>query len=514
MNEKYVSGIDIGTTGVKVIIFDLFGKEMGNAYREYGCIFPQSGWVEQDGEYLWEETCGAINDAIKKSGVSPEEIVSVGLSTQRCTLVPVDRYGNALRMSISWQDRRSVRECDTISRIIGAERYYEITGLPIDTTWSLSKIMWIRDNEPDIYNKTFKFALDQERILFKLGADDFYEDASNGSLQGLMDINSFKWSSELIKKLNIDREKLPKLIQSAQQVGVISKEASEKCGLREGMPIVTGGGDQQCAGVGAGVIKPNTVEVTLGTAGVTLAFLDQPLKDEQRRIPCSAHAVPGKWESEGLQLAAGSVYKWYRNNIADAEVKAGDEIGIDPYDLINMQISKVPVGSKGVLCIPYFAGSGAPNWDPYARGTFIGLNLSHSKHVLARAIIEGITFETKEILDAIEALGIDIEEIIITGGATKSDLWNQIQADIYGIPCRKLANEQATCLGAAILGSVGAGVYDTLEIAVENMVKFAGVFTPNGDNNKTYNKIFNIYKSAYKSLKEAHVYKDLVELGL
>jgi len=514
MEQRYVSGIDVGTTGVKAMIFDLNGQEVGSAYREYGCVFPQSGWVEQDGDFLWKETCAAISEAIAKSGVQPKAIEAVGLSTQRCTLAPVDQNGDVLRMSISWQDRRSVKECDTIRRVVGDERYYEITGLPLDATWSLSKIMWIRDNEPEVFQKTYKFALDQERILFKLGADDFYEDASNGSLQGLMDIETFEWSDELIDKLQIPKEKLPKLVRSAQQVGTISAEASKLCGFAEGMPIVTGGGDQQCAGVGSGVIKPNSVEVTLGTAGVTLAFLDSPQRDAQRRIPCSAHAVPGKWESEGLQLAAGSSYKWYRNFIADMEIKAAADLGVDPYDIINLKIAKVPAGSRGVVCLPFFAGAGAPNWDPYARGTFIGLNLSHDKSVLARAIIEGVTFETREVLEAMEGLGIEIEEVIITGGATKSDLWNQIQADIYGKPCRKLLNEQATCLGAAILGAVGAGVYATLESAVERMVQFSGRYMPDEKNHQLYSRIFGIYKRAYKALKQESVYQDLVELGI
>jgi xylulokinase len=513
MGKQYVMGVDVGTTGVKAIVFDLKGQEMGSAYYEYGCVFPKSGWVEQDGEFLWQETCRAIREAIVKAGVDPHDIASLGLSTQRCTMAPVDKEGNVLYNSISWQDRRSTKECEEIGRTIGAERYYAITGLPIDTTWTVSKIMWLRANEPKVFEKTYKFALDQERVLFKLGADDFYEDASNGSLQGLMDIETFTWSDELIQSLNIPKEKLPKLVRSAQQVGVVSEEASKICGLAAGTPIVTGGGDQQCAGVGAGVIKPNSVEVTLGTAGVTMAYLESPARDKQRRIPCSAHAVPGKWESEGLQLAAGSSYKWYRNNIASAEVGAAAATKMDPYDIINLQIAKVPPGCGGVICLPFFAGAGAPHWDPYARGTFIGLNLSHGREVLARAIIEGVSFETREVLEALVDLGVNYKEVILTGGAAKSDLWNQIQADIYGKPCRKLLNEQATCSGAAILGAVGAGVHKSLEEAVDQMVHFGKVYEPDKATHAVYDKVFALYKTAYKSLKEAGVYKELVDMN-
>ena len=513
MEKKYLCGIDIGTTGVKVILFDMNGSEKGSAYREYGCEYPRSGWVQQDGELLWQETCTAIQAAIEAARANPKEIASVGLSTQRCTLAPVDKDGKSIFTSISWQDRRSTKQCDDIRNLIGDERYYQITGLPIDTTWSVSKIMWLRDNEPEVFKKAHKFVMDQERILFRLGADDFYEDISNGSLQGLMDIETFKWDDELIEKLGIPKEKLPKLVESAQQVGTVSAEAAALSGLAEGTPIVTGGGDQQCAGVGSGVTRPNLVEVTLGTAGVTLAYLDKPQRDSKRRLPCSAHAVPGKWETEGLQMTAGSAYKWYRDNIADMERDAAQSLGIDPYDIINMQIENIPPGSNGVLFLPFFSGAGAPHWDPHARGTFLGLSLSHGKHEMARSILEGVTFETKEILDAMEGLGIQIEEVIITGGATKSDLWNQIQADIYGKPCKKLLNEQATCLGAAILGAVGAKVIGSLDEAVAKMVHFSKVYEPVPKNVEVYKGVYQVYKKAYKALKDANVYNELIEFA-
>lgn len=510
--QRYLCGIDIGTTGVKVMIFDLQGNPISSAYREYGCTFPYPGWVEQDGEFLWQETCQATREAIAKSGVSPKDIAAVGLSTQRCTLVPVDKNGDALRPSISWQDRRTVKECDFIRSAVGEERYYQVTGLPIDPTWSVSKIMWIRDNQPEIYERAHKFVLDQERILHKLGAETFPEDWSNGSLQGLMDIESFQWSDELITKLGIDRDKLPELVPSAKMVGRVSKKAAELSGFAEGMPIVTGGGDQQCAGIGAGVIKPGFVEVTIGTAGVTLAFLDKPLRDPTRRLPCSAHAYPGKWECEGLQLAAGSAYKWYRNALAILEVKVANQVGVDPYNIINEQASALPPGSNGVICLPYFAGSGAPNWDPFARGTLLGLTLAHERAAIARAIMEGVSLETREILEAMEALGLELKEVRLTGGATKSPLWNQIQADIYGKPCAKLAVDEATTLGAAILGGVGAGVFNSLEEAVGEMVRVVETREPNPEAHRRYNELYAIYKDAYQALAAAKVYERLAKL--
>jgi xylulokinase len=514
MIKNYVSGIDVGTTGVKVIIFDLDGNKVSSAYREYPCTFPKSGWVEQDGEMTWEMTCEASKEAIEKAGIEPEKIVSIGLSTQRCTFTPVDENGMALRSAISWQDSRSFEECNSITEKIGAEKYYDITGLPIAPVWTVSKIMWIKKHQPELYEKTYKFALDQERILMKLGAEDYFEDWSNGSLQGLMDIKTFEWSQELIDTLEIDAEKLPKLVPSGDVIGKVSQQAAKLTGYAEGTLLVSGGGDQQCAGIGAGAVKKGVIEVTVGTAAVTLAYMDQPLYDDSMRLPCSAHAVAGKWETEGLQNAAGSSLKWYRNEFAIPEVALAKETGKDPYDYINEQVAEIKPGSNGLICIPYFASSAAPNWDPFARGTFIGLTLGHERPALARAIMEGVTFETREIIEQMITNGVQIDQIVISGGASKSPVWNQIQADIFGKPCSILAIEEATSLGAAILAAKGAGLYPTINDAVEKMVQIIAKCEPNMENHEIYTEYFNVYKDAYQALAKAGVYERLVKLAL
>lgn len=512
MAGKYLCGVDNGTTGTKAMIFDLQGNVVGSAYREYKCEYPKPGWVDQDAELLFSELCAAIKTAITSAGIDPRDIASVGLSTQRCTMVPVDENCRPLRYAISWQDRRCTDECDWTRDNIGAERYYEITGLPIDTTWALPAILWIRNNEPEIYEKTFKFLLTQEFILHRLGAESYPEDWSNGSLQGLMDIENFTWSKELLETTGIPEDKLPELVPSAQMVGRVSKEAAELTGLAEGTPLVTGGGDQQCAGVGAGVIKTGLCEVTLGTAGVSLCFMDKPMKDPTMRMPCSAHAVPGKWECEGLQMAAGASLRWYRDNFAELELLLGKKVSIDPYEFINMQVEKVPAGSKGLLFLPHLAGAGAPNWNPYAKGVFFGLTLAHERAAMARAIMEGITMETREILEAFEGLGLSLTEVRITGGVTKSALWNQIQADIYGKPVSRLAVGEATVLGAAILGGVGARVFASIDEAVDRMVGVTQRYEPNMANHKTYNELFEIYKEVYRSLAVGNAYKMLTEI--
>jgi len=505
----YLCGIDNGTTGTKAMVFDLKGNVVGEDYREYKCEFPKPGWVDQDAEMLLASSCAALKSAIAKSGVNPKDIAAMGLSTQRCTMVPVDANCRPLRMAISWQDSRSTVECDWIKQNITPEKYYQETGLPIATVWAYPTILWIRNNEPKVFDKTHKFLLTQEYILHRLGAEGYPEDWSNGSLQGLMKIDTFEWATDIVSASGLTLDQLPDLVPSAKMVGRVTKEASELTGMAEGTPLVTGGGDQQCAGIGAGIIAEGLCEVTLGTAGVSLCFMDKPRKDPAMKMPCSAHAYPGKWECEGLQNAAGASYRWFRDTLGALERAAGEHVGIDPYELINRQVSKTPAGSRGLSYVPYLAGASAPNWDPYAKGSFVGLTLAHDFGCMARAVMEGISLETREILEAFEALGLELREVRITGGGTKSDLWNQMQADIYGKPVSKLGVGEATVLGAAILGGVGAGAFDSIEEGVEKMVRIEAQYEPNAEAHAIYNEVFAIYKDTYRALADGGLYKNI-----
>jgi xylulokinase len=505
----YLCGIDNGTTGTKAMVFDLAGNVVGEDYREYKCEFPKPGWVDQDGEMLLASSCAALKSAIAKSGVNPKDIAAMGLSTQRCTMVAVDANCRPLRMAISWQDNRSTPECDWIRSNIGAETYYRITGLPIANVWAYPSILWIRNHEPAIYEKTAKFLLTQEFILHRLGADGYPEDWSNGSLQGLMEIDTFQWSKDIISQSGLSLDKLPDLVPSGKMVGRVNSEGAELTGLAIGTPLVTGGGDQQCAGIGAGVIAEGLCEVTLGTAGVSLCFMDQPRKDPAMKMPCSAHAYPGKWECEGLQNAAGASYRWFRDHLGSFEVAFGKHAGVDPYEMLNRQVARTPVGSRGLVYVPYLAGASAPNWDPYAKGSFIGLTLAHDYGCMARAVMEGISLETREVLESFEGLGLELKEVRITGGGTKSDLWNQMQADIYGKPVSKLANGEATVLGAAILGGVGAGVFTSIEEGVAQMVRIEAQYQPNMKANSAYNEIYAIYRNIYQALAQGGIYQQI-----
>ncbi len=501
-NKKYIVAADCGTTGSKAVVYDLAGKPMGSGYQEYGLEFPQSGWVDQDAEMLFDTMLSVIGQAVKTSNISPQDAVAVCISTQRCTLICVDKNGNQLRKAISWQDNRTDQQCDTIRERIGADEFYDATGLPIANVWTLPKIMWIRENEPDLYEKTYKFVNVQAYLNRLLGVEDFYDDYSNASLHGLMSVTRMEWIDDFVKVTGLDSSKLPTLIGSGQKIGVLKKTIADKLGLLEGTPIISGGGDQQCAAVGSNVIEEGDCEVTLGTAGVTICSLDEPRLDPDRTIPCLVHAVAGKWTCEGLQNAAGASLKWLRNVLQEGQPKGN----IVDYDYMTNLAAKSTIGGNGITFLPYLAGAAAPLWDSSARGVLFGVGLVTNLSDVARAVLEGISFETASILDNFARREIKVNKIRVSGGGAKSALWGQIQSDIYGVPLQRLLEDDATILGAAVLAAYGIGIYDSISDAANAMVHTSTEYQPNMKNHKEYAEKREIFDKLYTSIKSGGLF--------
>lgn len=511
---NYVIGIDTGTTGVKAKIYDLTGRIVAQAYREYGCSYPHPGWVDQDIYMLSRANDEVLNEVISISGVNPSDIKSVGISTQRCLHLYVDADGKVLRdgMGISWQDVRTGAEVEWMREQIGTAHYYDIVGMPPSVVWTAPKIRWMQLHEPEVFAKTAKIITTQEWFLRELGAKDgWYEDYSNGSLYGLMNIRTFDWDDELMGAFGVDRSMLPDLVPSGVQVGVVDAAASARTGLAIGTPICTGGGDQQCAAVGAGVISTGLAEVTLGTAGVSIAHLDEPRFDPNHKINCSASAIAGdrKWISEGLQAAAASSYRWFRDTIGYLGNQVQAQGGSNAFDVLNGMAAAVPAGSQGLLYLPYLAGSVAPNFDSAAKGAFIGLTFAHTTGAMARAVMEGVSFETRDILESFAAMGTPLDEIRLSGGATKSPLWCQIQTDIYRRPTVSLEEGECTVLGAALLGAIGAGVFGSIGEGVDQMVRVQATFEPNEAVGERYDEAFGIFRNTYRALADSGVFNDL-----
>jgi D-xylulose kinase len=500
--------IDVGTTGCRTVIFNNSGEVISYGYEEYPSTFPSPSWVEQDASDWWRAVCKTAGIALKKAPIDPHDIKGISVTNQRETIVPVDLNGDPLRKAIIWQDRRTIAECGEITTKIGAESIYSLTGLTIDPYFSAPKILWIKKNENNVFSKAHKFLLVHDYIITKL-TGEFLTEYSNASRTMLFDIKKLDWSDKICDELQIPKEKMPTLYPSAKVIGEITSKSSKETGFPAGTPVVTGAGDQQAAAVGVGVTQPGKVKATTGTGTFILAFLNEPKYDKKRRVLCSCHAVPGKWVNEASIFTTGSVYRWFRDQLAQAEKAEAIQTGRDPYDLLNETASKIPPGSKGLILIPHCMGSGAPHWNPYDKGIMIGFTLGHEKGCIIRAIMEGTAFEIRENVEIMKEMKTDIRELRITGGATRSQTWNQIQSDITGLTVMKGAVEEATSLGAAILAGVGAGVYNGVTEAADKMVNITERYTPDKRNSELYSKLFKLYERTYQALSNERIFEDL-----
>lgn len=510
---KYVAGIDAGTTGLKTIIFDLKGHAVGKAYEEYPCITPRVGWVEQDVYCLWRALCHTVRGAILDAGVDPTEIGSVGISSQRGTFFAIDEDWEPLHNSIVWSDGRAVEEVKWIKENIGVEKYHQISGAPVSGAWSYGKYKWVRDHEPELYEKAWKFVNAQEWLLHKLGSTELFTDPASLALNGMMDVATLDWSDELLEAIDFSKEKLPPVKEPARQVGTVSKIAAEATGFAEGMPICVGGGDQQCAAIGCGVIKEGMAEITIGTASVMVAAVDGVKEDPQHEVIFSGHAVPGHMDMEGLAYATGVALRWWRDIYGMAETVIANSTHRDPYDIICEEAEQSPVGSKGYLFLPFFSGQVTPYYHDNARGGSLGISLAHDRDDMARAVLEGGAYELRMIVEAMErVLGRPFDVIRLSGGGSKSPLWRQILADVFGRPVQCLKVADCGVLGAAILGASGAGVFSSLEEAVDSMVHATEMVQPNLDNYDLYTDMYGIFKDAFVAWKDAGIYDRLNEV--
>jgi len=509
MSEKYLAGIDIGTTGAKAAVFDVNGNLISSAYREYICDFPRPGWVEQDCDLIIDLAMEASKEAIKKGNVNPKEIASLGISSQRSCTIFIDKSLKPIRPMISWQDSRASKETEDILEKISTEEFYKITGFPLSTTWMISKILWVRKNEPEKFKNVFKILQLQDYALIKFGAEGFYNDMSDAGFSGFWDTNNFKWSEKLLSLFEIDKNLLPEVKPSGIKIADISHRASEKSGFAEGTALSIGAGDQNSAAIGAGIVCSNYVSVSMGTAGNANAFIEKPFRDPNGKTMVLNHAVYGKWAVEGHQAGAAGVLRWFRDEIATLEKAFSESMGKNVYVILDELIEKAPAGSKGLIMMPFLAGASAPRWNSNAKGSFIGLTFAHNRSCIARSVLEGITLEMKDILKAINDAGVKISNIRIMGGASKSKIWRQIQADIYGVPVETLKIKDAALLGAAILGGVGFGFFKDIYQGVEQMVKIDIKVEPIENNLKIYKELYETYCLIYKGLNDNKVFEKL-----
>jgi xylulokinase len=495
----YLIGIDIGTSGTKTVLFDQNGNSVASSLREYPLYQPHNGWAEQDPEDWWKAVCATINEVILKSGVDAAEIKGVGLSGQMHGAVLLDKEHKVLRKSIIWCDQRSTAECEEITNIIGAKRLIEITANPALTGFTASKILWVKNNEPEIFEKVEKILLPKDYIRFRL-TGEFATEVSDASGMQLMDIPNRCWSDEVISKLGLRKSMLGDLYESYEISGKVHKQAAELTGLKEGTPVAGGAGDQAAGAIGNGIVRPGVVSSTIGTSGVVFAYSQNVSIDPKGRVHTFCHAVPNTWHIMGVTQGAGLSLKWFRDNFCRDEINTADLMKIDPYILMDQAADKVAIGSNGLIYLPYLMGERTPHLDPDARGVFFGLSAKHEKQDLLRAVMEGVVFSLKDCFEIIKELGVEVNEVRASGGGGKSKLWRQMQGDVFGTDITTINSSEGGALGVALLAGVGAGIYSSVPEACDAVIKVVTKQSPDMKANSKYQQYYGIYKQIYKSL--------------
>jgi xylulokinase len=477
------AAIDCGTTAVKAALFDERGRTIRLESRHVPCVHHPDGRAEQDPLRIRRAAFAVLRDCV--AGVRRGRVAALAVTNQRATVVCIGRDGEPLGPAISWQDMRGGREVARLRRRMDDSAYYRITGLPCNPVFSLAKILHLRTSEPERFRRTARFVMVHDYLLHALGCGDFLADHSNASLTGLFDVRRLQWSEPLLALAGIRAARLSRLVPPGTAVGAVSARAAGACGLLPGTPLVAGGGDQQCAGLGAGAVAAGICAITLGTAGVCFCPTDRPVLDPRRRVTCCAHAAAGAWEVEGLQHTAGDCLEWVSRRWAGGR-------GLDAAGLAD--VAAVPRGAGGLLFYPYLAGAGAPHWEARAAGMALGLRHAHGVPHLLRAAMEGIALENRMILDVFRKLGVRVDEIRLTGGHSTHPVWNRIQADVYGLPVRTLENPQATLLGAAILAAVGVGAAASPAAAARRMVRLREPFAPDPEGVAQYRDLCRRYR--------------------
>ena len=468
--------IDCGTTQIKAAIFDEYGSMKGFAEKPCPSIFHNDGRIEHDPKEIIKQAFSCIKEAVKRAKASPKSVSAISVTNQRATVACIDKEGIPIGNAISWQDMTG----NILG--IGEKEYFGITGIPNNAIFSLSKILKIQKTAPALFGQTARFVLVHDLLMKEFGCEDFISDYSNASLTGMLDISNLKWSKEILDLAGISEGKLSKLVASGTNIGKLSKNAARQCGLVEGIPLIAGGGDQQCGGLGAGCVKPGITQISLGTASVAMIYSHNIVLDPKMRISCCVHSMPNSWELEGLQNSAGASIEWAKH-------------------LFNSGLPTISDQFIDLLFFPYLGGASAPNWNQKAKGIFYGLTHKTSKEMIFKSIMEGVSFETMEILGVFAEIGVPTAEIRLTGGYSNIKEWCQVQADIFGKDVSTLQIPQATLLGAAMLAAFGIKIYDSLEEASSKMVKIKETFRPRKDIASKYANKFKKYNDVFKAVE-------------
>ena len=491
-------GIDIGTSGTKTLVIDEAGTVLAEASADYPLHQPRPGWTEQDPDDWWRATVTTVRTAMERSGLAAADIRCIGLSGQMHGSVFLDKQDRVIRPALLWNDQRTVAECQQITdRAGGRKALIRMVANPALTGFTAPKILWLRNHEPRHFDRLARVLLPKDEIRRRL-TGQYASDVSDASGTLLLDVVQRRWSKRLLAKLELDAGLLPPVFESEDVTGTLTGEAARQLGLTTDCKVVGGAGDCAAGAVGNGVVRSGVLSTSVGTSGVMFVHSDQPQYDDAGRLHTFCHAVRGKWHMMGVNLTSGGSLQWWVDQVLRGLTGVDDA---HRYQVATAEAAEVAAGSGGLLFLPYLNGERTPHADPSARGAFVGLNLTHGRGHLTRAVMEGVTFALRDSLQIITSLGVPVGQIRASGGGSRNPLWRQMQADVFGKKVVGLQVEQGPAYGVALLAAVGDGAYRNIEQACKATVGIASETPADRKATKVYDALFPIYQRLYGQLR-------------
>lgn len=489
-------GIDVGTGGTRAVVVDEKGSVVASATAEHAPFAsPQTGWAEQDPRDWWRATIEAVRGVLAQPGTGAEEIAGVGFSGQMHGATLLDEGEGVLRPALIWCDQRTSEQCRAITKRVGADKLIELTSNPALTGFTLPKLLWVRDHEPDMWARVRSVLLPKDYVRLQLTGEKA-TDVADASGTLLFDVANRRWSQAMLEAMEIEGAYLPAVFESPEITGSVSVAGAAATGLRVGTPVVAGAGDQAAGAVGMGIVRAGTVSATIGTSGVVFAATDRPSLDPRGRVHTFCHAIPGRWHVMGVTQAAGLSLRWFRDQFG-----AGVEDGRDPYERLTEEAARAPVGADGALWAPYLMGERTPHLDPHARGALVGLTASHTRAHIIRAILEGVSFSLRDTFEIFKEINVPVKTIRLGGGGARSLLWRQIQADTYGHEVEIVEAEEGAAYGAALLAGVGSGIWPSVDAACGAVVRVASRIFPEPSNQSLLDQQYQAFRRLYPALR-------------
>lgn len=482
---SYLLAHDLGTTGNKANLFDPSGRLCASHLETYGVTYPHPQWAEQDPSDWWRAVCDSTRALLRAVPDAKDNIAAVSFSGQMMGVIPVDRAHRPLRRAIIWADQRAVAEADLVSDRCGQNEVYNRTGHRISPAYTVAKILWLKRNEPEVYGQAQKFLCAKDYASLML-AGTLMTDYSDASGSNIFDLRTRTWCSDYLGRLELDEQQLPEIVSSPTVIGTVTRAAAEATGLPAGTPVVAGGGDGACAAAGAGVIEPGACYCNLGSSAWISFSSGQPLLDPQRRTFTFHHVHPARYTPMGTMQAAGGARDW----LARVAGQVDDE-----------EIEHVPPGAGELMFLPYLIGERSPWWNPHARGAFIGLTMQTTKVDMARAVLEGVAYNLRLILDSLASQGANIQAVRFIGGGARSAVWAQLLADVFDKPIQVLdLAADATAWGAAVVGGIGIGLYKDWSIAAARS-QVTRTYEPDAQHVARYADLLANFSKAYYALE-------------